>query len=815
MALIDKISKAGGIAQGIPEVPKVRPMEEIGVSGLLRTKGVGFVYEEWLSELGPHRQKLVYREMRDNDAVIGSMFFALEMILRRSEWRVEPAKGAKGDEYAEFIQSCMKDMCYDDQTEVLTKRGWVLFKNLDEKDLVAQRSPKGFLEYVKPQAIHVHDFDGELLGSSGDSVDFLVTPTHRMLFAPRTGRKHDSSQKENLGIHKCEDIYGKSGWLSKKAEWRGKSSGNNSDWLEFLGFFLADGCANPRQVVLIQKETRYVESLLDRVGLSQRFHRRSVNGSTQWCLSDVKLATQLREDFGVGSRQKSLPQWLKDSPPDEIRSFLRGFVEGDGSELKSGLIAMYTSSRKLADDLQELAIKAGRATTLLTRVQSPSSFNPGAACYRVAMWAKEEALRPYLKSGRSWYKQQYTGKVYCVSVPSGVIMVRRNGKPMWCGNSHTWEDFIAECVSQFAFGFSLFETVYKRRNGPKGKKGSRFSDGKIGWRKLAPRAQESILYWVWDDEGGLQGAVQLAAPDYQTVVLPIEKLLLFRTTSQKNNPEGRSMLRNCYRSWFFKRRIEEVEGIGIERDICGLPVLYADGEALEQMGGMAAAKKLVTNIRMDDQAGVVLPLLYDDNGNQLVKFELMRSGGTKVADVNGAINRYNQDMLNTILSGFIQFGQTPTGSRALHMSATQIFSLAITAFMDSISAVMNRVAIPRLLALNQMDVEFAPEILPGEIGVRDLQELSDYISKLATSGLTFFDKKTADYLRKVARLPEAPEVEEAPPLGSSATVPPPPQFPGNPEQSGKPEQPVLEEGGSVEEADEEVEAPPAPTRKRR
>src|ERR1017187_5438137 len=113
--------------------------------------------------------------------------------------------------------------------------------------------------------------------------------------------------------------------------------------------------------------------------------------------------------------------------------------------------------------------------------------------------------------------------------------------------SSPWEDFIAECVTQFWFGFSLFEQVYKRRQGPDGKTSSRFDDGLIGWRKFAPRAQESILYWIWDDEGGLQGAVQLAAPDYHTVPIPIEKLLLFRTTSLKNNPEGRSVLRNCYR----------------------------------------------------------------------------------------------------------------------------------------------------------------------------------------------------------------------------------------------------------------------------
>ncbi len=118
--------------------------------------------------------------------------------------------------------------------------------------------------------------------------------------------------------------------------------------------------------------------------------------------------------------------------------------------------------------------------------------------------------------------------------------------------SSPFEDLIAEIVSMLAFGFSVFETVYKKRDGQDGKEPSKYDDGKIGWRKMAPRSQESILYWMWDDEGGLQGCVQLAAPDWQSITMPIEKLLLFRTTSLKNNPEGRSLLRNCFVPWFRK-----------------------------------------------------------------------------------------------------------------------------------------------------------------------------------------------------------------------------------------------------------------------
>jgi len=60
---------------------------------------------------------------------------------------------------------------------------------------------------------------------------------------------------------------------------------------------------------------------------------------------------------------------------------------------------------------------------------------------------------------------------------------------------HTLDDHISEALSHLTFGFSIFEVVYKRRRGPDfraGKKYSKYTDGRIGVRKLASRAQWTI-----------------------------------------------------------------------------------------------------------------------------------------------------------------------------------------------------------------------------------------------------------------------------------------------------------------------------------
>ena len=109
--------------------------------------------------------------------------------------------------------------------------------------------------------------------------------------------------------------------------------------------------------------------------------------------------------------------------------------------------------------------------------------------------------------------------------------------------SHSWDDLIGEILSMMTYGWSWHEIVYKKRVGPwekDPKKRSKYTDQKIGWRKMPIRAQETLLRWSFDETGGIRAMVQMAPPRYQTTVLPIEKSILFRTSIAKGNPEGNS-----------------------------------------------------------------------------------------------------------------------------------------------------------------------------------------------------------------------------------------------------------------------------------
>lgn len=332
--------------------------------------------------------------------------------------------------------------------------------------------------------------------------------------------------------------------------------------------------------------------------------------------------------------------------------------------------------------------------------------------------------------------------------------------------SHTWNNTITEILSMLVFGWSYHEIVYKRRLGRSDDpaKRSKYNDGLIGWRKLAIRSQETLYKWEFDEGGGIKAMIQQPPPSYRMRRIPIEKALLFRTTSRKNNPEGRSVLRNAYRPWYFKKNIQEIEGIGIERDLAGLPVawippeLLADDASNEEKQVLQEIKNIVKNIRRDEQEGVVFPLAYDEDNNKMYDLDLLSSGGQRQFDTDKIITRYDQRIAMTVLADFVLLGHEKVGSRALSEDKTDLFSTAISAWLDNIIQVFNRYAIPRLFKVNGFDMERLPKLTYGDVEDVDLETLADYINALSGAGMPLFpDNELENYLKDIANLPTSQE----------------------------------------------------------
>lgn len=322
----------------------------------------------------------------------------------------------------------------------------------------------------------------------------------------------------------------------------------------------------------------------------------------------------------------------------------------------------------------------------------------------------------------------------------------------------SWANTISEILSMLTYGFSFHEIVYKVRRGPNEvspRYKSKHSDGRIGWRRLPIRAQTSLHEWKFNDEGDVIAFVQMAEPDFKIVTIPMSKGLLFRTRVSRDNPEGKSLLRNAYRPWFFKKHFEEIEGIGIERDLAGFPVLKAPqdldlwNEDDDRMVALRTrAEELVASVRRDSEEGILLPYGWE--------LSLLSSGSSRQINIGETIDRYDNRIAITMLSDIILIGNNKAGSFALADTKQSMLAAALQAQLQNIADVFNNKAVPDLFSYNYFpNTTGLPKIVPGQIQTPSLKELA---LVLRAMGLNIAgDMKLQNYLRHILGMPDLDE----------------------------------------------------------
>jgi len=338
--------------------------------------------------------------------------------------------------------------------------------------------------------------------------------------------------------------------------------------------------------------------------------------------------------------------------------------------------------------------------------------------------------------------------------------------------SHTWEDFISEVMTMLIYGWQYNEIVYKIRKGdskdPKFR--SQFNDGRWGWRRIEGRSQDTLFRWIFDEEGGLDGMVQqdIYRPMSGIVDIPIEKSLLFRTRSVKGNPEGKSLLRPAVRDWFFLKRVQEIEAIGIERDLAGMPLfevprelLLEDAEA-EDKALRVALETMIQQIRVDERWGGLIPSELDREGNPTgYKFRLQTTGGRRMIDTNSIIKRYESRIAMVFLAEFIMIGMDKVGTESLHEGKSSMFKLALETILgEMIASPFNRFGVGRLMSRNRVPREYWPMVKPADLDSPDLEKMGKFIQSLATAGLLSPNRPLEAKLLTDAKLPPPPEEED-------------------------------------------------------
>lgn len=360
-------------------------------------------------------------------------------------------------DWSEYLENILKSGhgCYDAETEVMTKRGWVFWPNVNSDDLFLT-CHENIVSFKPATRLVGYYHTGKMYKIDSDQVDLLVTPDHKLWCCKTTtvlGRK-----RKNFSLIKAEDL-GTVTFVSQKsmpdgAFWHGTQD-VNPDLARLLGFAIGDAYVHPN----CNRAAFHLRRPRKILFLRQVCHRLGWTIIENDDRFNVVLLDEIFHKIYDENKQKVIPVEVFDGwSAASLGYLLEGLINSDGSIGDS--VIYDTTSPTLAGQVQLLALLCGGAAT----ISQCSSYRDRRHSYGTRpmnrLFFNERSLKPEMNryspqfdscGGRSFWVDGWEGDVYCAEVPGNLLYVRRNGKPVWSGNSvleHATYTFAIEGVSR-------------------------------------------------------------------------------------------------------------------------------------------------------------------------------------------------------------------------------------------------------------------------------------------------------------------------------------------------------------------------------
>jgi DNA-directed RNA polymerase II subunit RPB2 len=361
-----------------------------------------------------------------------------------------------------------KAHCLTLDHEVLTRDGWKTYGQLSENDLIATLKGDN-LVYEKPTKIHYYEnYEGKMYHIENCNISLDVTDNHRMLVSRKFGRK---GIWQDYGFEYASDVFGKHRRYKKDAEWTKDDyqfilpeylDGNNKlheakvvsmkDWLVFFGIWIAEGWTNQHREIMISVNKQRVKDALYKA-IENMGYNYFVNGE-KLHITNVQLASYMKQ-FSLGAPNKYLPDWAFELSKEQTQILITSMQLGDGYFCKNKTSSWYsTTSEKLADQLMQLCLHAGWAGNkyvhikagTINKIEGREVINQH-DILKVSIIKKK--VNPQVNHGhvneqkiQKEYMYEYKGPVFCLSVPSEIFFVRKDGKAVWTGNSRNLGPYV-------------------------------------------------------------------------------------------------------------------------------------------------------------------------------------------------------------------------------------------------------------------------------------------------------------------------------------------------------------------------------------
>lgn len=368
--------------------------------------------------------------------------------------------------------------CQRETAEILTSDGWKYIKDVSDNEMVYTLNPDNNQIELQQITKKINQpYKGKMIKITGRNVDLLVTPNHRFLFTNKRTNKSIFFTAQDILEHKVPvtEYY-----IPKLGDWVGDDhetiliKGVSADKLglrcnkelvlkyaeditidssifhSFMGIWLADGSVKGSKgdtsygykISIAQKKKDgivKIRELLKQMPFDWK-ESESKTGKVDFYCNDARLWYYLKP-LG-NSHTKYIPNELKNSSPHLLNQLIEWFQLGDGrtrgNKYKSS--ELFSTSKKLINDLHEILIKSGGAGNIKTEIREDRLIE--------GRIIKKENSKPiyflHISTTKGlWFDYRnvtvseldYNDNVYSVSVPNQTYYTRDNGKALWTGNS--------------------------------------------------------------------------------------------------------------------------------------------------------------------------------------------------------------------------------------------------------------------------------------------------------------------------------------------------------------------------------------------
>ncbi|GEM_PF-1343205 len=320
--------------------------------------------------------------------------------------------------------------CMDDKTEALTQDGWKTYDQLNKEDEFLTIDKDGNYSWQKASKIIIDDYDGQLNRLKSRGIDMLVTDNHKIALRGRRNRKLERVKASEVVKTKPFD-YKEFIMASHNTK---KDYPLKDCWLRLIAWIMTDGWISKTSCGISQRteKVHLPRQVLEecQASYSERERLRDTTMIGEKVLKLVKPSI----DFNIHAETRNkiadlldngkyqMPSWVYKLSKRQFDIFFNSLIDGDGSRKGKNSGCFYQKSKELIDELQALCVMNGYRTSIYRYRDNQYRLN----------WCERDGLRG-VKTKIS--KEYYKGKIWDITVPNHIFLVRRNNKAYFTGNS--------------------------------------------------------------------------------------------------------------------------------------------------------------------------------------------------------------------------------------------------------------------------------------------------------------------------------------------------------------------------------------------